>query len=41
MAAMKLIKKRYGKGSVFLGAQGVSQSWYIRQRFRSPEYPTQ
>ncbi|ALM54064.1 Y-family DNA polymerase [Halomonas huangheensis] len=40
MATLDAIKRRHGKGAVFLAAQGVSQPWYMRQKFRSPEYTT-
>ncbi|QEM80200.1 Y-family DNA polymerase [Halomonas binhaiensis] len=40
MAALDAIKKRHGKQAVYLAAQGVTQPWYMRQQFRSPEYTT-
>lgn len=40
MATMEAIKQRHGKGAVFLAAQGIRQPWYMRQKFRSPEYTT-
>lgn len=40
MTTLEAIKKRHGKGAVFLAAQGIRQPWYMRQRFRSPEYTT-
>lgn len=40
MDVMDLINRREGKGTVFLGAQGVSKPWYMRQQFTSPQYTT-
>lgn len=40
MAAMDTINRTLGKGTVCLGAQGVSRPWYMRQQFRSPQYTT-
>lgn len=34
------INLRHGKRSVFFASQGVSQPWFMRQQFRSPEYTT-
>lgn len=40
MAVMDRINRHHGKGSLFLGAQGISKPWYMRQQFTSPEYTT-
>ncbi len=37
---MDRINRHQGKGSLFLGAQGISKPWYMRQQFTSPEYTT-
>ncbi|BES73884.1 translesion error-prone DNA polymerase V subunit UmuC (plasmid) [Marinobacter nanhaiticus D15-8W] len=41
MSALEAVKRRYGKGAVFLASQGVQQPWAMRQHHRSPEYTTQ
>ena len=40
MQTMDSVNKRLGKGTLFLGAQGVSKPWYMRQQFTSPQYTT-
>lgn len=40
MQAFDQINQRHGNGCVFLGAQGVSRPWYMRQNFASPQYTT-
>lgn len=40
MQTMDTLNKRLGKGTLFLGAQGVSRPWYMRQQFTSPQYTT-
>jgi len=40
MAVIDKINRMEGKGSVFLGAQGVSKPWYMRQQYTSPQYTT-
>jgi DNA polymerase V len=41
MALFDAVNRREGKGKLFLAAQGVSQPWYMRQQFTSPQYTTQ
>ncbi len=40
MKTLDEINRRQGKGVVFLGAQGVSKPWSMRQKYKSPEYTT-
>jgi len=40
MGVIDKINRMEGKGSVFLGAQGVSKPWYMRQQYTSPQYTT-
>ncbi|MCY4428391.1 MAG: Y-family DNA polymerase [Halieaceae bacterium] len=40
MTAIDAVNRRQGKGTLFLGAQGVSKPWYMRQHFSSPQYTT-
>ena len=40
MTAIDAVNRRQGKGTLFLGAQGVSKPWYMRQHFGSPQYTT-
>jgi len=42
-ALMELIDKanqRYGRGTLFLSAEGVEKKWHMRQSYRSPSYTT-
>ena len=40
MEVIDQINSLEGKGTLFLGAQGVSKPWYMRQQFTSPQYTT-
>jgi DNA polymerase V len=40
MEVVDRINKQQGKGTVFLGAQGISKPWYMRQQYTSPQYTT-
>ena len=40
MEVIDRINRLEGKGTLFLGAQGVSKPWYMRQQFTSPQYTT-
>jgi len=40
MAIIDKINSEEGRGTVFLGAQGVSKPWYMRQQYTSPQYTT-
>ncbi len=34
------VNKRFGKGSLFMAAQGVERKWSMRQSYKSPAYTT-
>jgi DNA polymerase V len=40
MQVLDKVNKNYGRGSVFLGAEGVQKKWHMRQDFTSPAYTT-
>jgi DNA polymerase V len=40
MAVLDGINQRYGPGSSYIGAQGSSQRWKMRQNYLSPSYTT-
>lgn len=40
MKALDYINEKMGKGSLFIGAEGVSQPWRTKANFRSPRYTT-
>lgn len=40
MAALDSINRRYGRGSVYIGAEGSKQRWKMRQQYLSPAYTT-
>lgn len=38
--ALNKINQRYGRGSIYLAAEGVGRKWAMRQTFKSPAYTT-
>ncbi|QFT54425.1 DUF4113 domain-containing protein [Microbulbifer sp. THAF38] len=40
MQAMDRINKKFGRGTLFLGAEGIQKKWKMRQAFTSPAYTT-
>ncbi len=40
MKVFDAANQRKGRGTLFLGAQGVNKPWYMRQQFTSPQYTT-
>lgn len=40
MKILDLVNQRYGRGTLFFGAQGIERSWYMRQQYLSPQYTT-
>ena len=40
MSLIDTVNRQEGKGTLFLGAQGVSKTWYMRQDYLSPGYTT-
>lgn len=40
MKTMDKINKRWGRGSVKLGSEGINQNWAMRRSFKSPDYLT-
>ncbi len=40
MLALDKINHQFGRGSVFLAAQGTKQEWQMKQEFLSPQYTT-
>ncbi|ARN75829.1 Y-family DNA polymerase [Oceanicoccus sagamiensis] len=40
MAALDTINRRYGQGSAYIGAEGSSKRWKMRQQYLSPGYTT-
>jgi DNA polymerase V len=40
MEVVDRINQEKGKGTVFLGAQGIGKPWYMRQQYASPQYTT-
>lgn len=40
MQVMDDINKRYGRGSVFIAAQGINKPWVMKQDYLSPKYTT-
>jgi DNA polymerase V len=40
MDVIDRINRLEGKGSLFLGAQGISKPWYMRQQYTSPQFTT-
>lgn len=40
MATLDRVNRRIGKGTLFLGAQGVRKPWYMKQQFCSKQYTT-
>ncbi|WP_444956806.1 DUF4113 domain-containing protein [Microbulbifer sp. ZKSA002] len=41
MQAIDQINQRFGRGTLFLGAEGINKKWKMRQEHRSPAYTTQ
>ncbi|WP_444896958.1 Y-family DNA polymerase [Microbulbifer sp. SSSA005] len=41
MQAIDQINQRFGRGTLFLGAEGIDKKWKMRQEHRSPAYTTQ
>lgn len=40
MGVIDQINKAYGRGSLFLGAEGTNKKWLMRQSYSSPSYTT-
>lgn len=40
MAVIDKANQRYGRGTLFLSAEGVEKKWHMRQSYRSPSYTT-
>ncbi len=40
MRVLDNLNLRYGRNTVFLGAEGTQKKWALRQQFKSPEYTT-
>ncbi|WNZ57023.1 Y-family DNA polymerase [Microbulbifer sp. MKSA007] len=40
MQALDRINKKFGRGTLFLGAEGIQKKWKMRQAFTSPAYTT-
>ncbi|WP_444900347.1 Y-family DNA polymerase [Microbulbifer sp. VAAC004] len=40
MQALDRVNQRFGRGTLFLGAEGVHKHWKMRQAYRSPAYTT-
>ena len=40
MSVIDSINSRYGRGQVFIGAQGTEKTWPMSRRFKSPSYTT-
>lgn len=40
MSILDIINKKYGRGTVFIAAQGIRKPWVMRQNFKSPAYTT-
>ncbi len=40
MQVVDQVNHRYGRGSVFLGAEGIHKKWKMRQAYTSPAYTT-
>ncbi|BBM04098.1 Y-family DNA polymerase [Microbulbifer sp. GL-2] len=41
MQVLDRANQRFGRGTLFLGAEGVHKQWKMRQAYRSPAYTTQ
>ncbi|AWF81744.1 UMUC domain-containing protein DNA-repair protein [Microbulbifer sp. A4B17] len=40
MQAIDQINQRFGRGTLFLGAEGIQKKWKVRQEHKSPAYTT-
>ncbi|MCO1336735.1 DUF4113 domain-containing protein [Microbulbifer sp. OS29] len=37
---MDQINQKFGRGTLFLGAEGIKKKWKMRQQYKSPAYTT-